>query len=137
MTNLIPTHAFLPVHDQDAALKFYTEALGLEVRADIPLGESVRWLTVGSPDQPDLEIGLMYPAGPYSNPEDTKLAIEVAAKGLIPGLVFRTDDCDATFEQLRAYGAEVEQEPMDQPYGRDCAFRDPSGNHLRFSQSPS
>jgi predicted enzyme related to lactoylglutathione lyase len=136
MTNLIPTHAFLTVHDQDAALKFYTEAIGLEVRADIPLGDSVRWLTVGAPGE-DLEIGLMYPSGPYSNPDDTKLAIEAVSKGLVPGLVFRTDDVEATFEKLRAYGAEVEQEPTDQPYGRDCAFRDPSGNHLRFSQLPT
>jgi predicted enzyme related to lactoylglutathione lyase len=128
-------HCFVTVHDQDAALAFYTDVLGLEVRNDVPF-EGMRWLTVGSPAQPELQIGLLLPGAPFSSPEDVRAAIELTAKGLTPGLIFATPDVDATFEELRAKGAEVVQEPIDQPYGRDCAFRDPSGNHLRFNQSP-
>jgi catechol 2,3-dioxygenase-like lactoylglutathione lyase family enzyme len=133
---LTVNHCFLLVHDQDAALAFYTDALGLELRNDV-LFDGMRWLTVSSPSQPGLEIGLLTPGGPYASEADKKTALEITAKGLQPGLIFATPDCDATFEQLRAKGVEVVQEPIDQPYGvRDCAFRDPSGNHLRFSQIP-
>jgi catechol 2,3-dioxygenase-like lactoylglutathione lyase family enzyme len=131
---LTVTHTFLLVHDQDTALAFYRDTLGLEVRNDVQFG-SMRWLTVGSPAQPELEIGLMKPDTDYSSAEDIEAAVEVTAKGLIPGLIFATPDVDGTFETLRAKGVDVEQEPIDQPYGvRDCAFRDPSGNHLRFAQ---
>jgi predicted enzyme related to lactoylglutathione lyase len=129
------THCFLAVHDQSAALAFYRDTLGLEVRNDVQFGP-MRWLTVGTPSQPDLEIGLLLPGGPNSTPADIEAAIEVARKGIMPGVIFAVDDVDGTFEQLRAKGAEVYQEPMDQPYGRDCAFADPSGNHLRFTQLP-
>jgi catechol 2,3-dioxygenase-like lactoylglutathione lyase family enzyme len=132
---LTVTHTFLLVHDQDIALAFYRDTLGLEVRNDVQFG-GLRWLTVGSPAQPELEIGLMKPDPDYSPAEDIRAAIEVTAKGLIPGLIFATPDLDGTFEELRAKGVDVEQEPIDQPYGvRDCAFRDPSGNHLRFAQA--
>ncbi len=132
---LTVTHCFLAVHDQDAALAFYRDTLGLEVRNDIIFGP-MRWLTVGPASQPDLEIGLLVPGGPGSTPADIEAAIEVTRKGIMPGLIFATPDVDATFEALQAKGVEVYQEPMDQPYGRDCAFADPSGNHLRFSQAP-
>jgi catechol 2,3-dioxygenase-like lactoylglutathione lyase family enzyme len=79
--------------------------------------------------------GLLAPGSPYTSQEDNEAALALVAKGLMPGIIFTTTNVDATFEQLRAAGAEVVQEPIDQPYGvRDCAFRDPSGNHLRFSQ---
>ena len=134
MTNLTLSHCFLTVHDQDAALAFYTDVLGLEPRADVQLGD-MRWLTVGPEDQ-SVEIGLLPPGAPFSPPEDVTAALEITAKGLTPGVIFVTPDVAATFEDLRSKGAEVVQEPIDQPYGRDCAFRDPSGNHLRFTQLP-
>jgi catechol 2,3-dioxygenase-like lactoylglutathione lyase family enzyme len=130
---LTVNHTFLLVSDQDAALAFYRDVLGLQVGADVQW-DGMRWLTVVSPTQPGLQIGLMSPHANYASAEDARAAIEVTAKGLIPGLIFETPDVDAAFEQLRAAGAEVEQEPIDQPYGvRDCAFRDPFGNHLRFA----
>lgn len=127
-------HCFLLVADQDAALEFYRDVLGLEVAVDMPF-DGMRWLTVAAPTRPGLQIGLMTPHEKYTSPEDAQAAIDVTAMGLIPGLIFDTPDVDATFEELRAKGAEVVQEPIDQPYGRDCAFRDPFGNHLRFSQA--
>jgi predicted enzyme related to lactoylglutathione lyase len=132
---LTVTHCFLAVHDQDAALAFYRDTLGLEVRNDVEFGP-MRWLTVGPASQPDLEIGLLLPGGPGSTPTDIEAAIEVTRKGIMPGLIFAVPDVDATFEDLQRKGVEVYQEPIDQPYGRDCAFADPSGNHLRFSQVP-
>lgn len=134
MTNLTVSHCFLTVHDQDAALAFYTDVVGLELRTDVNLGD-MRWLTVG-PKGDAIEIGLLPPGAPFSPPEDVKAALEITAKGLTPGIIFVTPDVEATFEDLRSKGAEVAQEPIDQMYGRDCAFRDPSGNHLRFTQLP-
>ena len=134
MTNLTVSHCFLTVHDQDVALAFYTDVLGLEPRTDVNLGD-MRWMTVGPKDQA-IEIGLLPPGAPFSPPEDVTAALEITAKGLTPGVIFVTPDVEATFEELRSKGAEVVQEPIDQPYGRDCAFRDPSGNHLRFTQLP-
>ena len=127
------SHCFLAVHDQDAALAFYRDVLGLEVRNDVEVGP-MRWLTVGAPGQADLEIGLLRPGGPGSTDDDIRTALEVTRKGIMPGLIFTTPDVDALFEELRAKGVEVYQEPIDQPYGRDCAFADPSGNHIRFTQ---
>ncbi len=126
---------FIAVDDHDRALAFYRDVLGFEVRNDVGF-EGMRWVTVGSPDQPGVEIVLEPPlADPHASESDRQAAAELLAKGLLRGVIFRTDDCDATFERLRAAGAEVLQEPMDQPYGvRDCAFRDPSGNMLRFNQ---
>jgi predicted enzyme related to lactoylglutathione lyase len=126
-------HCFLTVHDQDEALAFYTGTLGLELRNDVDF-DGMRWLTVSSPAQPELEIGLLKPGAPFTPPEDVQAAIELTLKGLAPGLIFATSDVDALFADLRGQGVEVVQEPIDQPYGRDCAFRDPSGNHLRFTQ---
>lgn len=131
--NLTLNHAFVQVHDQDEALAFYRDVLGLELRVDAPF-ESFRWLTVGPKDQPDLQI-VLEDVG-MGRPADRGTLQELLAKGSLSGLIFATDDIDATFEQIRSAGAEVLQEPIDQPYGvRDCAFRDPSGNQLRFSQS--
>ncbi|MEU1289942.1 VOC family protein [Kitasatospora sp. NPDC005856] len=126
---------FIAVDDHDRALAFYRDVLGFDVRNDVAF-EGMRWVTVGSPDQPGVEIVLEPPlADPHASETDRQAAAELLAKGLLRGVIFRTDDCDATFERIRAAGAEVLQEPMDQPYGvRDCAFRDPSGNMLRFNQ---
>jgi predicted enzyme related to lactoylglutathione lyase len=129
------TTCFIPVDDHDKALAFYRDVLGLEVRSDVGF-EGMRWVAVGAPSQPDVDIVLEPPvADPNASPADKEVAAELLAKGLLRGVIFRTDDCDATFERIRAGGGEVLQEPIDQPYGvRDCAFRDPSGNMLRFNQ---
>jgi catechol 2,3-dioxygenase-like lactoylglutathione lyase family enzyme len=129
------SHCFITVDDKDAALAFYRDTVGLEVRTDASF-EGMRWLTVGPPSQPEIEIGLYSPGdNPGHSPSDREAVEALLAKGLMNGVIFGTDDCDATFERLRASGAEVLQEPIDQPYGvRDCAFRDPSGNMIRFSQ---
>ena len=128
------SHTFVLVEDQDAALSFYRDVLGLEVRTDAALGD-MRWLTVGAPQQPELEIGLV-PPGMGHSAEDAQALSALLAKGALGSLIFQVPDCDATFERVSAAGAEVMQEPIDQPYGvRDCAFRDPSGNHIRFSQT--
>ncbi len=130
------SHCFIAVDDHEKALAFYRDALGFEVRNDVSY-EGMRWVTVGSPSQPGVEIVLEPPvADPGASSTDKEAAAELLAKGLLRGVNFRTDDCDATFERIRATGAEVLQEPMDMPYGvRDCAFRDPAGNMLRFSQA--
>ena len=129
------SHTFIAVHDHEKALAFYRDALGLEVRNDVGF-EGMRWVTVGPPSQPDIDIVLEPPsADPNASPADRQALTELLAKGMLRAVIFTTDDCDATFEHIRASGAEVVQEPMDQPYGvRDCAFRDPSGNLLRFNQ---
>ncbi|MEV4703850.1 VOC family protein [Actinoplanes sp. NPDC049316] len=131
------SHCFLVVHDYDEALTFYRDVLGLEVRADAMFEDS-RWLTLGAPEQPGVEIGLEIPGYfPHTSAADRQATADLLAKGLLPGVIFRTDDCDKTFDRVRAAGADVLQEPIDQPYGvRDCAFRDPSGNMVRFSQYP-
>ncbi|WP_328297721.1 VOC family protein [Streptomyces sp. NBC_00435] len=126
---------FIAVDDHDKALAFYRDALGMEVRNDVAF-EGMRWVTVGSPEQPDVEIVLEPPlADPGASPADRRTMAELLAKGVLRGVIFATDDVDATFERVRAAGAEVLQGPVDQPYGvRDCAFRDPAGNMLRFNQ---
>ncbi|MBB4662361.1 VOC family protein [Conexibacter arvalis] len=126
-------HSFLFVHDQDEALAFYTDLLGLELRSDADMGH-MRWLTVGAPGQDDVQLGLLA-VGPPSPPADWDTLRELVAKGSMPALIFRVDSCAETFERLRAGGAEVLQEPVRQSYGVvDCAFRDPSGNMVRFSE---
>jgi catechol 2,3-dioxygenase-like lactoylglutathione lyase family enzyme len=129
------SHCFIPVHDQDVALAFYRDLLGLEVLTDVAF-ENFRWLTVGAPGQPGIEINLEdVGMGRPETDQDTLRSL--LAKGSLSTVIFRSDDVDATFEKLRAAGTEVMQEPIDQPYGvRDCAFRDPSGNHIRISQEP-
>nr|BFD82746.1 VOC family protein [Streptomyces sp. Xyl84] len=126
---------FIAVDDHDKALTFYCDVLGLEVRNDVGF-EGMRWVTVGSPAQPDVEIVLEPPAAhPDISPADKEIMARLLAKGVLRGVNFTTGDCDALFARVREYGADVVQEPMDQPYGvRDCAFRDPAGNMLRFMQ---
>ncbi|MFG2818630.1 VOC family protein [Kitasatospora sp. NPDC048365] len=129
------SQCFIAVDDHEKALAFYRDALGLEVRNDVGF-ENMRWVTVASPSQPDVEIVLELPlADPNASDADRQAVAELMAKGLLRGVIFRTDDVDATFEKVRATGADVLQEPMDQPYGvRDCAFRDPAGNMVRINQ---
>jgi predicted enzyme related to lactoylglutathione lyase len=126
-------YTFLEVDDHETALAFYHDALGLEVRQDVAM-EGARWLTVGPASQPELGI-VLQTAGVGRPPEDAQTLRELLAKGSLSGPVLETDNVDATFEAVRATGAEVLQEPMDQPYGtRDCALRDPSGNQVRINQ---
>ncbi|MFD4241763.1 VOC family protein [Streptomyces sp. NPDC058525] len=129
------SQCFIAVDDHDKALAFYRDALGLEVRGDVGY-EGMRWVTVGSPAQPDVEIVLEPPlADPNASAADRQAMADLLAKGMLRGVIFSTDDCDATFEKIRAAGGDVLQEPIDQHYGvRDCAFRDPSGNMIRFAQ---
>ncbi|MEU9641958.1 VOC family protein [Streptomyces sp. NPDC048188] len=129
------SQCFVAVDDHDKALVFYRDVLGLEVRNDVGF-EGMRWVTVGSPAQPDVDIVLEPPlADPNASAADKEAMAALLAKGHLRGVILSTDDVDATFEHLRAAGAEVLQEPVDQPYGvRDCAFRDPAGNMIRFHQ---
>jgi catechol 2,3-dioxygenase-like lactoylglutathione lyase family enzyme len=124
---------FVPVHDPDAALAFYRDALGLEVRMDVS-NQGFRWVTVGAPGQ-DLGIVLFQPHGGRSQAEGDAL-MALMTQGSLQAAIFESDDLDTTFEKVRASGAEVLQEPATQPWGaRDCAFRDPSGNLVRISQA--
>lgn len=126
----------LAVDDHEKAIAFYRDAMGFEVRADVG-SRNRRWVTVGPPSQPDVNIVLCPPApDPGISPSDKAAINDLLAKGLLGFMVFTTDDCDAAFAHIEASGAEVIQEPMDQPYGaRDCAFRDPAGNHIRINQT--
>ena len=124
---------FIPVHDPDAALGFYRDALGLEVRNDVS-ADGIRWITVGAPGQ-DVNIVLSQPHGGRSQVEGDAL-LTLVTQGSIQAAIFSSDDLDTTFEKVRASGAEVLQEPVSQPWGaRDCAFRDPSGNLVRIAQA--
>ncbi len=126
-------YTFLEVDDHEAALGFYRDTLGLEVRQDVAM-EGARWLTVGPKGQPEIGI-VLQSVGAGRGPEDAQALKSMLAKGSLSGLVFETDDVDALFETIVASGAEVLQEPADQPFGvRDCAFRDPAGNMVRFNQ---
>lgn len=128
------SHVFVQVHDCDEALKFYRDVLGFTVTTDALFDGDNRWLTVTPPEQPGLEI-MLEKVGMSQPAPDRQTLADLLAKGSLPGLIFRTGDVDAVFEKVRASGAEVMQEPTDQYYGvRDCAFRDPSGNQVRFSQ---
>jgi len=122
------------VSDVDEAVAFYRDGLGLEVRNDVANG-GFRWVTLGSDSQPGVEIVLSEPHAGRSQADGDAMQ-ELLAKGQLPMLVFSTDDLDATFEKARAAGAEVLQEPIDQPWGpRDSAFRDPSGNTVRIAEA--
>jgi catechol 2,3-dioxygenase-like lactoylglutathione lyase family enzyme len=127
------SHTFVYVHDQDAALAFYRDVLGLEVRADVAM-EHMRWLMVGPPSQPEVQLGLLAVGSPLPEPDHEPVRA-LLAKGSLGSIIFQTDDVDKLFEEILTSGAEVVQEPINQSYGRrDCAFRDPSGNQLRFAQ---
>ena len=132
----ITIHAsYLPHNDPDAAIAFYRDALGFEVRNDVGY-QGMRWITVGPPDQPGTSIVLHPPAAdPGITDEERRTITEMMAKGTYGGINLATADLDATFERLQAGDAEVVQEPTDQPYGiRDCAFRDPAGNLIRIQE---
>ncbi|HXL90900.1 MAG TPA: VOC family protein [Streptosporangiaceae bacterium] len=130
------SHTFLAVDDPDKAVEFYRDVLGLEIRDDVRYGK-MRWVTIGSPSQPEVDIVLEPPAvNPNMSAEDRSAVADLMAKGVYGRIVFWTDSCDATFERVNAAGADVVQEPTDQPYGvRDCAFRDPAGNEVRSNQA--
>ncbi|TML18561.1 MAG: VOC family protein [Actinobacteria bacterium] len=130
------THAQIWVTDQDEALAFYTEKLGMELREDVTVPEmgNFRWLSVGVPGQ-DVSITLMAVPGPPVFEEETRNQIHaLLAKGAAGGLFFSTDDCRASYEELKKRGVEFAQEPTEQPYGIDAGIRDPSGNHFRMVQ---
>jgi predicted enzyme related to lactoylglutathione lyase len=132
------TYVNVWVHDQDEALAFYTEKLGMEVRDDVTVPEmgNFRWLTVGLPGQSDVALALMSVPGPPVFDEDTRERLkELLAKGAAGGLFFATDDCQAAYEALKGRGVEFTQEPTQQPYGIDAGFRDPSGNQMRMTQA--
>ena len=137
MTSMdINIHAsFLPHNDPDAALAFYRDTLGFEVRNDVGYG-GMRWITVGPADQPGTSIVLEPPAAdPGVTDEERRTIDEMMAKGTYARILLATQDVNATFERLQASGAEVVQEPTEQAYGvRDCAFRDPAGNLIRIQQ---
>jgi predicted enzyme related to lactoylglutathione lyase len=128
-------NSFLPADDPESSLAFYRDALGFEIRADVGKG-TMRWITVGPPNQPGTSI-VLYPPGadPGVTEDERRMIAEMMAKGTFGIVVLATKDVDATFDRVQASGAEVVQEPTDQPYGvRDCAFRDPAGNLVRINQ---
>ena len=126
---------FIAVDDHDKAIAFYCDVLGLEIRNDVKYA-GMRWTTVGPPLQPDVSIVLEPPAAnPDLSPADRDAMEQLLAKGVLRGVNFTTEDCDALYARVQESGAEVLQEPTDMPYGvRDCAFRDPAGNMLRFME---
>jgi catechol 2,3-dioxygenase-like lactoylglutathione lyase family enzyme len=133
--NLTLSQCFVIVHDPDAALAFYRDTLGLQERNDVAKGD-FRWITVGAATQPGVAVVLTN----YLNgsPADGEAVAALVAKGALNGVHFHSDDLDATFDRLVAAGAEIVQEPMDQPWGtRDCAVRDPAGNMIRIDQPPA
>jgi catechol 2,3-dioxygenase-like lactoylglutathione lyase family enzyme len=129
--------AQLWVHDQDEALAFYTEKLGMEVRADVTVPElgDFRWLTVGPPTQPDVAIALMaIPGEPVMDAETQEQVRKLMAKGFAGAVFLRTDDVMASYEELTGRGVEFVDEPEERPYGIDSSFRDPSGNNFRLAE---
>ncbi|MFC9332848.1 VOC family protein [Arthrobacter sp. NPDC057009] len=133
--NLTIHYTFLPHNDADASLAFYRDTLGFELRNDVGYG-GMRWLTMGPPDQPGTSVVLEPPAAdPGITEDERRIITEMMAKGTYARLVLGTPDLDGTFDKVQASGAEVVQEPTDQPYGvRDCAFRDPAGNLIRINE---
>jgi uncharacterized glyoxalase superfamily protein PhnB len=129
--------AQLWVHDQDEALEFYTQKLGMEIRSDVTVPElgNFRWLTVGPPRQPDISIVLMaIPGPPVMDAETTEHVKALMAKGFAGALFLTTDDVEADYEQLKSRGVEFSEAPEERPYGIDCGFHDPSGNSFRLTQ---
>ncbi|MFC7790370.1 VOC family protein [Microbacterium sp. MAHUQ-60] len=128
--------SFLPHTDADESVAFYRDILGFEVRMDVGQGR-MRWVTVGPVGQPDTAIVLTPPAvDPGISDDERTTILELMAKGSYGGIVLETPEVDAAFAEIEAKGADVVQEPIDQPYGlRDCAFRDPAGNMVRLQQS--
>jgi catechol 2,3-dioxygenase-like lactoylglutathione lyase family enzyme len=132
------THVNVWVHDQDEALAFYTDKLGMELREDVTVPEmgNFRWLSVGVPGQDDVALTLMAVPGPPVFDEETRDQLNaLVAKGAAGGLFFSTDDIRSSYEDLKSRGVEFSQEPTEQPYGVDAGFRDPSGNQIRMAQT--
>jgi catechol 2,3-dioxygenase-like lactoylglutathione lyase family enzyme len=130
-------NAQLWVSDQDEALAFYTQKLGMEVRADVTLAEmgNFRWLTVGPAGQPDVSIVLMAIPGPPVMDADTAEQVrDLVAKGFAGTVFLTTDDCQVSYEELKGRGVEFSEQPEERPYGIDSGFRDPSGNSIRLTQ---
>jgi len=130
-------NAQLWVHDQDEALAFYTKKLGMEVRADVTLAElgDFRWLTVGPAGQPDVAIVLMaIPGPPVMEAETAEQVRELMGKGFAGTIFLTTDDCRASYEELKGRGVTFVEQPEERAYGIDSAFRDPSGNNIRLTQ---
>jgi predicted enzyme related to lactoylglutathione lyase len=127
--------SFLPHDDPEASLAFYRDVLGFEVRQDVGDGK-MRWITVGPADQPGTSILLAPPAAdPGITDDERRTIVEMMAKGTYGWILLATADLNGVFEKLQASSAEVVQEPTEQPYGvRDCAFRDPAGNHIRIQE---
>jgi uncharacterized glyoxalase superfamily protein PhnB len=127
--------SFLPHTDPEASLAFYRDTLGFEVRNDVAYG-GMRWITVGPTGQPGVSIVLTPPAvTPGLTEDERRTIIEMMAKGTYGMIILATKDLDGAFQRIQATGAEVIQEPTAQPYGvRDCAFRDPAGNHVRINE---
>ncbi len=129
-------NAQLWVHDQEEALAFYTEKVGMEVRADVTLPEmgDFRWLTVGMPDQ-DVSVVLMaIPGPPVMDAQTSQQVSDLMAKGFAGTVFLETDDCQASYEELRGRGVEFSEAPEERPYGIDSGFRDPSGNSIRLTE---
>jgi catechol 2,3-dioxygenase-like lactoylglutathione lyase family enzyme len=133
--NLTIHSTFLPHEDPDASLAFYRDTLGFEVRNDVGYN-GMRWITVGPTDQPETSIVLEPPAtDPGLTDDERRTILEMMAKGSYVRIILATADLDSTFARLESSGAEVVQEPTEQPYGvRDCAFRDPAGNLVRINE---
>jgi catechol 2,3-dioxygenase-like lactoylglutathione lyase family enzyme len=130
-------YAQLWVHDQDEALAFYTDKLGMEVRTDVTLPElgSFRWLVVAPPGQDGVGLVLMaIPGPPVFDPETAEQLRTLLARGAAGTAFLTTDDCRASYEELRGRGVEFTEEPEERPYGVDCGFRDPSGNSIRLTE---
>ena len=129
------THTQIWVLDQDEALDFYVGKLGFEVNTDADL-EFMRWLTINLPGDPEREVLLEVPkAGPYLDEETAQQIRDLLSKGAVGvAMIVRTDDCRATYEELRAKGVEFTEEPVERFYGTDCALRDPFGNHIRITE---
>lgn len=131
------THTQIWVHDQDEALAFYTQKVGMEVRADVTLPElgDFRWLAVAPPDTPDVSIVLMaIPGPPVMDAETAEQVRSLMAKGFAGTVFLTTDDVRAAYEELKARGVEFTEPPEERPYGIDTGFRDPSGNSLRLTE---
>ena len=125
------------VHDQDEALAFYTQKLGMEVRTDVTAPElgNFRWLTVSPPGQQDVSIALMaIPGEPVMDADTQKAVSDLMSKGFAGTVFLTTDDIEASVAELKGRGVEFVEEPEERPYGIDSSFRDPSGNHYRLSQ---
>src|SRR6266498_5460408 len=131
------SHIGLWVRDQDEAVAFYTQKLGFEVREDVSLPElgGYRWVTIGPPENPAFALALNVPGPPFDADKVDAIS-KLMADGMLGGVFFATDDCQATYEQLKSRAVEIERAPTEMPYGTEIVLRDPSGNSIRYVQRP-